>query len=179
MCFRFAHSLSLVRYFAFIAWGGDMRRFPQLILSLSHQGKATAMMAWRPFSLASRPSARPAARVLVSPLCSLFIVHPCRSKQDSGVVSRLHASLVLLLIKSPARCPLPHSIRSSVSFFVPSCVSSPVSFSCRPASSSRSHLIPSYRIAARLSASLAVAPFCSAHLIVLPTPCRHHRLMTG
>lgn len=73
--YAFPGPLSRYRSFAiaaFIAWGGDVRRFPQLILSLSHQGKAAAMMACRS-CLASRPSVRPATRVLVSPLCSLFI----------------------------------------------------------------------------------------------------------
>lgn len=32
---------------AFLAWGVDMRHFHQLVLSLSHQGQAAAMMAWR------------------------------------------------------------------------------------------------------------------------------------
>ena len=47
MCSCPALSLSLVRYSTFIAWGWDVRRFPQLILSLSHQGKAAEMMALR------------------------------------------------------------------------------------------------------------------------------------
>lgn len=55
----------------------------------SHQGKAATMTAWR---LAARPSTRPAARVLVSPLCSLFIrAVASRRRQRFSHLSRLPA----------------------------------------------------------------------------------------
>lgn len=128
------------------------------------------MSAWR---LASRPPTRPATRVLVSPLCSLFIVHPCRSKQDGGVVSRLPACLVPRLVKSFA--PLPVASLTafvfaySVSSLVPSCVSPPVSFSCRLAF--RPVLISSRlaRCAARLSPVLRSCRF--VQLVSPFSPC--------
>ena len=82
---------------AFIAWGGDARRFPQLILSLSNQGKAAEMMAARPAARSSaRPSARPAVRVLVSSHLVPCLVPPCCSKQEAAFSStRLPACLVL------------------------------------------------------------------------------------
>lgn len=145
------------------------------------RGRRPRMSAWR---LASRPPTRPATRVLVSPLCSLFIVHPCRSKQDGGVVSRLPACLVPRLVKSFA--PLPVASLTafvfaySVSSLVPSCVSPLVSFSCRPASSSRSHFIPSCpmcRTAFRPSCGRAVL-FSSSHRSphALPSSSPHDRI---
>lgn len=80
-----ARSLTLVRCSAFIAWGGDTRRFHQLILSLSHQGKAAAMMAAEvlpcvsslvpscvslPVSFSCSPASRPVPRLVPScPMC--------------------------------------------------------------------------------------------------------------
>lgn len=55
---RFAHSLLLVRYSVFIALGGDVRRFSQLILSVSHQGKAAAYVGVAVLRLAHRPVLR-------------------------------------------------------------------------------------------------------------------------
>lgn len=180
----FAHSLSLVRYFAFIAWGGDMRRFHQLIISVSHQGKAAVMTAWR---LAARPSTRPAARVLVSPLCSLFIVHSCRSKQKAAAffiypVSPLASFLAPL--NPPPRCPLPHSLRlfrlvphslrsSRLASRLPSrshAVPSPAPFSSRP-------VLPNCRTAFRSSCGRAVlfSSSCrSPH--ALPSSLSHNRM---
>lgn len=53
---------------------------------------------------------------------------------------------------------------------VPSCVSLIVSFSCRLALSLRSHPVSSCPMCRTLAARFAVAPFCSAHLVVL-LPC--------
>lgn len=109
--------------------------------------------------------------------CSLFIRAVAGRTAASFPVSPLASCLVPS--NHPPRCPLPHSLRSYVSFLVPSCVSLIVSFSCRLVS--RSVLIPSRlsRCAGRIAARLAVALFCSARFFVLPMPCRHHRLTTG
>lgn len=185
---RSAHSLSLVRYSAFIAWGGNVRRFHQLILSVSHQGKAAAMTAWRlaarpPARSSFRPSARPAARVLVSPLCSSFIVHPCRSKQEAAFF--IYPIVPACLAPSNLPSPLP---RCLIRFAHPSRPSSRLA-SRRP---SRSHIASSHRLVLipflscpmcrTLTARLAVAPFCPAHLVIIPMlcrPCRPCRLMPG
>ena len=65
--------------------------------------------------LAARPSTRLAARVLVSPLCSSFIVHPCRSKQEASAFPVSTACLVPHPVKSSARCLIrfAHPSRSS------------------------------------------------------------------
>ena len=60
----------------------------------------------------------------------------------------------------------PPTVAHSVSFFVPSCVSLIVSFSCRLALSLRSHPVSS----CPMCRTLAAAPFCSAHLVVI-LPC--------
>lgn len=80
------------------------------------------------------PSVRPAARVLVSPLCSLSIVHSCCSKQDGGVVSRLPACLVPRPVKSSAPLPV-----ASFASSIPSRSSSRLA----SRSSSRSHAVSS------------------------------------
>ena len=106
-------------------------------------------------------------------ICSLIIVHSCRSRRGGGVFFHL---------SRPSSCQIlgPLPVAHSVSFLVPSCVSLIISFSCRLALSLRSHLVPSCRIAERLAARLAVAPFYSARLSVLPMSCRpHHLIITG
>lgn len=87
---RSAHSLTLVRYSVFIAFGVDVHRFLQLILSLSNQRKAAEMMAAR---LSARPSARPAVRILVSPYPVPCLVYSCRSKQEAAFSSITAPSL--------------------------------------------------------------------------------------
>lgn len=115
---RSAHSLTLVRYSVFIAFGVDVRRFLQLILSLSNQRKAVEMMAAR---LSARLLARSAIRVLVP-----CLVPPCCSKQEAAFSStRLPACLV----------PRPRQILRSLS--IPSRPSSRLA-SRRP---SRSHAV--------------------------------------
>lgn len=169
---------------AFIAWGVGVRRFPQLILSLSHQVKETAMMAWRFCVSSLGPFIGPCSR-LVPPSC-VFLVYACHSKQAAAFfiypVSPLASCLAPL--NPPPRCPLPHSLR--LFRLVPHSLRSSRLASRLP---SRSHavspLVPFLvssrlaRCAERLAAHLAVAPFCSARLAVLPMPYHHHRLMTG
>ena len=143
---RAALSLTLVRYSSFIAWGVDMRRFPQLILSLSCQEKAAAMMASR---LASRHSARPAVRVLVS--YHAVIVHSFRSKQEGGGV-------FLIYHGSPfASCPVssnpPPVARCLIRFAHPS-RPSPCLASRYP---SRSHIVSSL-VPSRLARCVARLP---------------------
>lgn len=126
--------------------------------------------------LAARPSTRLAARVLVSPLCSSFIVHPCRSKQEASAFPVSTACLVPHPVKSSARCLIrfAHPSRSSSR----RASRRPSRSSCRIASSPRSHLIPSRRArcAARLPPVLPprrfvqlVSPFspCLAALAAL------------
>lgn len=103
-----------------------------------------------------------------------------------ALIDRLPACLVPRPVRSSApllvaRC-LTHCVRlrSSVSSFVPSCVSPPVSFSCRLASSSRYHLVPSCpmcRTAYRQSCGRAVLPsssYRSPH--ALPSSLSHNRM---
>lgn len=130
--------------------------------------------------IVSRLSARPAVRVLVSPLYLSFIVHPCRSKQEASAFLRLPR----LPRASPRQILRPLPVASFTSP-IPSRSSSRLA-SRRP---SRSHVVSSHRpvpipflscpMCRTLASRLAVAPFCSAHLAVLPMPCRHRRLMTG
>lgn len=137
---QFALSLPLVRYSAFIAWGGNVRRFHQLILSVSHQGKAAAMTAWR---LAARPpgqflvsSLRLVLRVVFSfrIICSLIIVYSCRSRRDGGI---FYLSWLVLLFCAPPRQILRPLSRCLIRFAHPSRFSFRlasrlgVSFSCR------------------------------------------------
>ena len=83
-----------------------MRRFPQLILSVSNHGKAAAMAAWR---LASRLSARPAVRVLVSSHLAPCLVPPCCSKQETAfssiTVPSLSRAPLHQILRSLPRCP--------------------------------------------------------------------------
>lgn len=135
--------------------------------------------------LAARPSTRLAARVLVSPLCSSFIVHPCRSKQEASAFPVSTACLVPHPVKSSARC----LIRSLLIRLVPRPVvrlaARLVLMPYRLIASFSSHPVPSCPMCRTLAARLAAAPFCSARLAVLPMPCRpcrpcrSHRLMTG
>lgn len=174
---RFAHSLLLVRYSVFIALGGDVRRFSQLILSVSHQGKAAAYVGVAVLRLAHRPVLRLVFSSRLYVHRSLFIRVVASKKRRRFPSPPLASCLTRQILR-----PLPHSLRSSVSFLVsflvPSCVSPPVSFSCRIASSPRSHLIPSRRArcAARLPPVLPprrfvqlVSPFspCLAALAAL------------
>lgn len=122
----------------------------------------------------SRPSTRPATRVLVSPLCSLFIVHPCRSKQEAAAFFIYPVSPLVLrprqIIRPVSRC--------LIRFAHPSRSSSRLA-SRRP---SRSHAVSPIvpflvssrraRCVERLASRLAVAPFCSARLAILPMLCR-------
>lgn len=142
------------------------------------------MMAWRsccsPFGpfidSPIGPSCGPCFR-----FASMFIVYPCRGKQDGGVVSRLTACPGPAPLNPPPRCPLPHSLFAPPSH--PSsrhAVSPLVSFSCRPASSSRSHFIPSCpmcRTAFRPSCGRAVL-FSSSHRSphALPSSSPHGRI---
>ena len=145
--------------------------FASSFFRYSIMGRRLRMSAWR---LAARPSSRPAARGLVSPLCSLFIVHPCRSKQEAAFFSSITVP------RSP-RAPVPSNPPPVASLPVVS-FASPI-----PSCSSLTTLVPSCRLAARLvpssrfrlarcasrlAARLVVAPFCPARLAVLPIPCR-------
>lgn len=89
----------LIRYSPFIAWGGDVRRFPQLVLSLFHQGKAETM-ALPAIILSCGPS--PVSSGGSSPLISSRAV----AGRSGGVfrLSRLSACLVPRLVKSSPRC---------------------------------------------------------------------------
>mgnify|MGYP003369466482 CR=1 FL=1 len=177
-----ARSLTLVRCSAFIAWGGDTCRFHQLILSLSHQGKAAAMMAAEVLPCVSSLdlSCGPCSRFVPPP--RVFLVHPCRSKQAAAFLIYPVSPLASCPVpsKPPPRCP-----RCLIRFARPSRPSSRLA-SRFP---SRSHAVPPLvpflvssrlaRCAERLAAHLAVAPFCSACLAVFPIPYHHHRFMTG
>lgn len=177
---RPAHSLPLVRYSAFIAWGVDMRHFHQLVLSLSHQGKEAAMMAWRscgPCSrLAHRPVLRPAFSFRLYVRCSLFIrAVASRERRRFSSITAPRLSRAPVPSNPPPCRPLPHSLR--LFRLVP--------HSLRPSRLASRLIVPFLvssrlaRCAERLAARLAVAPFCSARFFVLPMPCRHHRLTTG
>ena len=169
---RAALSLSLVRYSTFIAWGWDVRRFVQLILSLPYREEDDGDDVGG--GLAVRPSARPSVRVLVSSHLVPCLVPLCRSKQEAAFSStRLQACLVPRLVKSSARCSFRLVSRPGLRLVVRL-------VSCRLALSLRSHLVPSCPICRTLAVRLVAAPFCSAHLVaILPMPCRPHRLMTG
>lgn len=113
----------------------------------------------------------------------MIIVHPCRSKQEAAAFPVSQLASCLVPSNHPprcplpvARCPLPHSLRSSVSFLVPLCVSSFVSFSCRLVSRPVPRLVPS----CQMCRTLAAAPFCSAHFLrsshALPSSSSHDRM---
>lgn len=185
MCPRSALSLSLVRYTDIHCVGRGYAPFSSAQSFIASSGEGDRV-CWRG-GLAARPSVRPAVRVLVSPLCSLFIVHSCHSRQEAAFfiypVSTIAPSPPRQILRPlpVAGCLfrlVPHSLRSPT--LVPSCVSPPVSFSCRLVSSPRSHLI----LSRPMCRTLAAAPFCSARLAVLPVPRRFlrrlpHRLTTG
>lgn len=153
--------------------GWDVRRFPKLILSLSHQGKAAEMMACR-FCVSSLgpflgPSCDPCSRLV--PPSRAFLVHPCRSKQEAAAFfihpapHRLPRASPRQILRPVARCLIrfAHPSRSSSR----PAVSPSVSFSYRFVSSSRrpSRLA---RCAARLPPVLR-----SRRFVQLISPCPH------
>lgn len=159
---RSAHSLPLVRYSAFIAWGGGVRRFPQLILSWSHHGKVAAMMVWRLCVSSIGPSCGPCSR-LVSP-SRVFLIHPCCSKQEAAAFSiylgssschRAPSRQILRPLPIPSRPSSRFaSRRPSRSHAVSLCFSVLISFLSCP-------------MCRALAVRLFAAPFCSAYLAVL------------
>lgn len=95
---------------SFIAWGVDMRRFPQLILSLSHQGKETAIMAWRFCVSSIGPFIGPCSRLV--PPSYVLLVYSCHSKKAVAFLIYPVSPLASCPVpsKPPPRCPLPHSL---------------------------------------------------------------------
>lgn len=167
---RFAHSLSLVRYSAFIAWGGDVRRFPQLILSWSHHGKVAAMMVWRPCVSSPGPSPGPCSRLV--PPSRMFLIHPCRSKQEAAAFS------IYLGSSSCHRAPSRQIPR-------PLPVASRFSSRLASRSSSRSHTV-SQGILCSSRPVLPDVPHACRRAVLFSSSCRHlpmscrpHRLITG
>lgn len=171
---RFAHSLLLVRYSVFIALGGDVRRFSQLILSVSHQGKAAAYVGVAVLRLVF------SSRLYVHR--SLFIRVVASKKR------RRFPSPPLASCLTPSNPP-PVASFASLIRLVPRPVvrlaARLVLMPYRLIASFSSHPVPSCPMCRTLAARLAAAPFCSARLAVLPMPCRpcrpcrSHRLMTG
>ena len=109
----FAHSLPLVRYYHIHCVGRGCSPFFSAHSFGIPSGEGGRVC--RRGGLAARPSTRLAARVLVSPLCSSFIVHPCRSKQEASAFPVSTACLVPHPVKSSARCLIrfAHPSRSS------------------------------------------------------------------
>lgn len=183
---RFAHSLLLVRYSVFIALGGDVRRFSQLILSVSHQGKAAAYVGVAVLRLAHRPVLRLVFSSRLYVHRSLFIRVVASKKR------RRFPSPPLASCLTPSNPP-PVASFASLIRLVPRLVPRPVMrlaarlvlMPYRLIASFSSHPVPSCPMCRTLAARLAAAPFCSARLAVLPMPCRpcrpcrSHRLMTG
>lgn len=129
------------------------------------------MMAWRSCVSSLGPFIGPCSR-LVPPSC-VFLVYACHSKQAAAFLIYPVSPLASCPVpsKPPTRCP-----RCLIRFVHPS---RPRLASRRP---SRSHavspivpfLVPSRRARCveRLASRLAVAPFCSARLAILPMLCR-------
>lgn len=102
--------LSLVRYSSFIAWGGNARRFRQLIISLSRPGKAETMAL-----PAIIPSCVPSPRLVGRPVSSSRFISSrlvsCRSRQGRRRFSS---------IPSPQLVPCHHPLKSSHRCLTPS-----------------------------------------------------------
>ena len=136
-----------------------MRRFHQLILSVVSSGEGGDDDGVAACGSSLDPSCGSCSR-----FASMFIVHPCRSKQEAAA---FFSSITAPRLLSCSVLSKPPPVLYLVSSIVPSCVSPPVSFSCRLAY--RPVLI-SFRLARcaeRLASRLAVAPFCSARLAIL------------
>ena len=179
---RFAHSLLLVRYSVFIALGGDVRRFSQLIFSVSHQGKAAAYVGVAVLRLAHRPVLRLVFSSRLYVHRSLFIRVVASKKR------RRFPSPPLASCLTPSNPP-PVASFASLIRLVPRPVmrlaARLVLMPYRLIASFSSHPVPSCPMCRTLAARLAAAPFCSARLAVLSMPCRpcrpcrSHRLMIG
>lgn len=125
---RSAHSLSLVRYFAFIAWGGDTRRFPQLVLSVvpsregnDDDGVAVLRLVLR---LVLRSVLRPVFRLVSSRFISSHLVRASflravasrKRRRFSSIPSpRLSRASPRQILRPVARCLIrfAHPSRSS------------------------------------------------------------------
>ena len=153
-----AHARSLFRIHC-VRWGcAPFSSAHSFVIPSGEDGGDDGVAVLR---FAPRPVHRPVVRSVFSfrlyVRCSLFI-HTVASKMTASFPVSPLASCIAPS-NPPPRCPLPHSLRSSVSFLVSSCVSPPVSFSCRLAVRPVPRLVPSCpmcRTACRPSCDRAV-----------------------